>query len=263
MLYGTYYLPDGNLRGLILLVHGLGEHSGRYREMAEHFARQGFAVFAFDLRGHGRSEGRRGHARALNVLMNDLQEALVQLRHLHLDLPLFILGHSMGGTLVANYLIRFPSREVTGAILSSPWFILERKVPLWKQKAAGWLYGILPAWRVSGYGTYEELAHNPEAVEAARNDELSHDYISLALYVKMKRAAEFALSNAASVNIPLLVCHGDDDPITGRHGSEQFARLAGATCQIWKNARHEPHQEVFKQKVFDFYSTWISNQMNK
>jgi acylglycerol lipase len=128
-LYCASWQPDNPPKAVMCIVHGLGEHLGRYEEMAIKFVDNQIAVFAFDHRGHGKSEGKRGHAQSIVQFVEDVEHALMQCRSLFLDIPIFLFGHSMGGQIVASYLEKVKSEEISGAIISSPWISLVKPLP--------------------------------------------------------------------------------------------------------------------------------------
>ena len=115
------------------MVHGLGEHQGRYQHVIEHLG-QHLAFFTYDQRGHGKSPGKRGHAKSFNHLLNDVESLLKIARREYNSLPIYLYGHSMGGNIVANYLLRRVTNELAGAVLSSAFFHLAFEPPSWKLK---------------------------------------------------------------------------------------------------------------------------------
>jgi len=122
-LFAREWKPEGKMNGVICIVHGLGEHSGRYKKFAKTFIVNGYLVIGFDLRGHGRSCGKRGHVDSYDILMNDINCLVNKAFELYPDSPCFLYGHSMGGNLVLNYVLR-RRPEVAGVIASAPWLIL-------------------------------------------------------------------------------------------------------------------------------------------
>ena len=131
-LFCSSWKPIDPPRAVLFIVHGLGEHSGRYDEMSSVFVAQYIAVFSFDLRGHGQSGGKKGHANSINQLVEDMEIALMKCRSLFLEIPVFLYGHSMGGQIVASYLDKKKSKEIAGAIISSAWFQLVNPPPSWQ-----------------------------------------------------------------------------------------------------------------------------------
>ncbi|MGH7482883.1 MAG: alpha/beta fold hydrolase, partial [Longimicrobiales bacterium] len=132
-------------RAGLLLIHGLSDHSGRYTELGEHMASVGLSTYALDLRGHGYSEGRRGHARSFELFLQDLERFRREVQGLtRPGLDLFLLGHSMGGLVVIRYLEEYDV-PLGGAVLVSPWLGTALPVPRWKLNLARVLGRVLPA----------------------------------------------------------------------------------------------------------------------
>ncbi|HSR88425.1 MAG TPA: alpha/beta fold hydrolase, partial [Pontiella sp.] len=130
-LFGQEWKPDGAIRAVVCLIHGLGEHSGRYDHMAKAFNRAGYAMIAFDLRGHGRSEGRRGHAPGYAALMSDIGKLLEETAGRYPKLPCFLYGHSLGGNLAIYYgLKKHP--DLAGIVASGPLLRLAYNPSQWK-----------------------------------------------------------------------------------------------------------------------------------
>jgi alpha-beta hydrolase superfamily lysophospholipase len=118
-LSGQEWVPDGEIKGLVCIVHGLGEHSNRYAHLSRHFLSKGFVLSTFDLRGHGKSNGPRGHSPSLEAILDDLSLFLEDAKNRHPNRPIFLYGHSLGGNLVLNYTIR-NSPSIKAMIVTSP-----------------------------------------------------------------------------------------------------------------------------------------------
>lgn len=251
--------PTDPPKAVLFIVHGLGEHMGRYEEMAKVFIDKQLAVFAFDHRGHGQSEGKKGHAESMEQFVEDVEYALMQCRSLFLDIPVFLLGHSMGGQIVASYLDKVKSKEINGAIISSAWFQIANPPPPWQIKLIKRLKSLFPALTQSNRLDPKNISSVPSEVEAYQKDPLIHDKISLALFNALFQNGLRLIHKAQEVKIPVLVCHGNRDQITATLGSEQYANNLGehAEFKIWANAFHEPHHDKEKVKVMQFYADWV------
>lgn len=252
-------------KAVLFIVHGLGEHMGRYEEMAKVFTENQLAVFAFDHRGHGQSEGKKGHAESMEQLVEDLEYALMHCRSLFLDIPVFLFGHSMGGQIVASYLDKVKSKEINGAIISSAWFRIENPPPLWQIKLIKRLKSLFPSLTQSNRLDPKNISSVPSEVEAYQKDPLVHDKISLALFHALFQNGLRLIHQAQEVKIPVLVCHGNRDQITATLGSEQYANDLGekAEFKIWTNAFHEPHHDKEKAKVMQFYVDWVLEKIKR
>ena len=119
-LFYQSWLPDSGTKAIIAIVHGFGEHSGRYMNLVNHVLPQGFIVYGFDHRGHGRSEGNRGHIMDWSEFREDIKLFLQLIRSQENELPLFLMGHSMGGLIVLNYILHHPEENINSVIVSAP-----------------------------------------------------------------------------------------------------------------------------------------------
>jgi acylglycerol lipase len=247
--------PDDPPKAVLFIVHGLGEHLGRYEEMAKVFIENQLAVFAFDHRGHGQSKGKRGHAESIDQLVEDVEFALMQCRNLFLELPVFLFGHSMGGQIVASYLDKVKSKEIAGAIISSAWFRIATPPPLWQINLIKRLKKVFPALTQSNRLDPKYISSVPSEVDAYQKDPLVHDKMSLALFNTLFQNGLQLMHEAQAVKIPVLVCHGNRDQITATLGSEQYANNLGekAEFKIWPDAFHEPHHDKDKEQVVQYY----------
>lgn len=248
---------QGESRAAILLVHGLGEHAGRYADWAGRFSERGVVLQAFDLPGHGRSEGRWGVVPSPEKVYDTIDSILQEMKEAYPGLPLFLYGHSLGGGIVLNYLIR-RKPALTGAIVTSPWVILAEAPAAIKMLLANMAGSLMPGMtQPSGLKT-EYLSRDPEVVRAYRNDPLVHGLISAGLYRWMTTAAEETMTRASEINVPLLLAHGRDDMITSPSGSVRVAGSAPkATLKLWDGGYHELHNDPLKEEHFDFITEWM------
>jgi len=258
------WTPKSKPDALICLVHGLGEHSHRYSHWADFFTQENMAFFSFDLRGHGRSQGKRGEVSNYNDLMDDISVFLEKGRSRFPDSPQFLYGHSLGGNLVANYALRFQP-ELEGIILTGPMFRLTFDPPPWKENSAKLIYKLWPSFSVSNKLDVKALSHDPQVVFDYKNDPLVHDRLSIRLGIDLIQSGLWALENADKLSNSMLLMHGGADKITDPEASRQFAAHAGELCtlKIWEGLYHEIHNEPEKEQVFSFLFNWIINKRKK
>lgn len=258
-LFGQAWLPEGEPAAIVCLVHGLGEHIGRYNHLGDFFASRGVAVFGMDLRGHGRSEGKRGHTPSYDHLLEDVEDLMKKARVEFIEHPIFLYGHSMGGNLVANFLVNRKTLELEGAILSSPWLRLAFDPPPAKVRLGKVMRRLWPSFSVPNDLDVNEISSVAEEVKKYVEDPLVHDRISTQLSLSIMEAGIKALEKAHELNIPVLVFHGQSDKITSPRASEEFAANAPGfvTLKIWENLKHEPHNEYNKEEVMAFALEWI------
>jgi len=258
-LQGRGWEPDEGVRLVVCLLHGLGEHCGRYSHMAEAFNREGIAMLAFDLRGHGRSGGRRGHAPGYALLMSDIEKLLHKATELYPKQPCFLYGHSLGGNLAIYYALR-KRPALAGVIASAPLLRLAFNPSQWK---TGMLRG-MRAMRInfsirSGLDD-TALSRDLNVVRTYRNDPLTHDLISARLAMDMLRYGQWELMHAAQFPLPILLMHGESDRITSVAASVEFAERLGPRCdlKIWDGLDHELHNEPEQRQVFSYVMDWMN-----
>lgn len=248
------------VRGRFFLVHGLGEHSGRYERVAAYLNGRGYDVQAFDLRGHGRSEGGRGHAPACDFLMDDIAAFLDQADDGEAGMPGFLFGHSLGGSLVANYVLRRRPR-LAGVILSAPAFRPAFAPPAWKMSLVRIMYRLWPSLAVANGLDLHALSRDPEVIRKYRDDPLVHDRITSRLAMDAMQCGQWAIDNASGFPLPLLIMHGDADRLTSCEASREFALRAGENCRlkIWDGLYHELHNEPQSDLVLGEMAQWMDD----
>ncbi len=258
-LFCTSWQPEASPKAVIFIVHGLGEHLGRYEEMAKKFVDGQIAVFAFDHRGHGQSEGKRGHCQSIVQFVEDVEHALMKCRSLFLEVPIFLFGHSMGGQIVASYLNKVKSKEISGAIISSPWIEMVNAPPSWQISLAKKLSSFLPSFTVPSDLDPNAISSVPEEVEKYRQDSLVHSKVSLSLFNSLYFNGLSLIQFTETAKIPVLVCHGSNDDITSMKASQQYAEKLGknATFKLWEGSYHEPHHDFEKEAVMAYYVDWV------
>jgi len=258
-LQGRGWEPDGEVRSVVCLLHGLGEHCGRYSHMAEAFNRDGVAMLTFDLRGHGRSEGRRGHAPSYSALMSDIEKLLDEAAARFPGLPRFLYGHSLGGNLAIYYALK-KHPDLAGVIASAPLLRLAFKPSQWKTGILRGMRAMRLNFSIRSGLDDSALSHDQNVVRTYRNDPLTHDLISPRLAMDMLRYGQWMLKHAAEFPLPLLLMHGESDRITSVPASVEFAERLGRRCElkIWDGLDHELHNEPEQKQVFAFVVGWMN-----
>lgn len=260
-LYAQGWEP-GNPKAVVCLVHGLGEHSGRYTHMGKAFAEAGFALVAFDLRGHGKSGGKRGHFPSFDAVMNDIHHLVQQGSEKFPGLSVFLYGHSLGALLVLNYATYHKHALrgviVSGAGLRSP--ILEQKGKLMLTKVLG---GLLPTMPIPTGLDANAISQDSKVVRDYKADPLVHDVVTLSAAKIGVSAVDRAFAHAAEISVPLLLLHGAADKLTYPRGSREFAALVSgeAELKIWDGLFHEVHNEPQRAEVFAFVIEWMNSQL--
>lgn len=244
---------------VLLVVHGFAEHSGRYDALGAWFAERGSAVHAFDHQGHGRSGGRRCHVRRFDDFLDDLEVVHRAVVAEHPDLPLFAVGHSMGGLIVATWL-RERTPEIAGAVLSGPALSFGHELPRLRMQAARWLRRLLPTLRVPAALDPNGLSRDPEVVRAYIEDPLVEDRLTLSLAAELFAAVQRTGAGGADVRVPVLILHGEQDPLCPVEASRRFhADLTskGSALKTYPELRHEIFNEPEQQRVFADLQAWL------
>mgnify|MGYP002402664132 CR=1 FL=1 len=264
-LYARLWRPvDRASSGCVVIVHGLGEHGQRYRPVAERLADHGWATLTADLPGHGQSPGRRGHIRSYRRTLVEVAAMLRTASERTAGVPLVLLGHSMGGNLAANYILRrrevaAEAPEPVGLVLSGPMFLPQQPPPR-PQIFAAWLTGqLLPWWTIRTPVKTDQLSHDETVLQCAREDPLMHNRLSLYLATQLLAQGRHALDHAERLDLPTLVLHGEADPITSYRASESFALRAGdqATFVSFPGMLHEIFHEPDRDQVFRVLQGWL------
>lgn len=251
-------------KAVLFLVHGMGEHAMRYAHVAEYFKNVNIITVAIDLRGHGRSEGKRGHMPSYNLMMQDLKIAIDCIKDSYRKIPLIIYGHSMGGNLILNFLLR-NHEDISAAIATGPYLRLGFEPPKWKVLLAKISANIYPGLSQPTALEQEALSRTPQVITEYQNDPLVHDKITASFFVNIHQAGIDAMHRASEITIPLLIMHGAKDRLTSPQGTKEFYENAkdNVKLHIWDDLFHEIHNEPEKSEVFKMILEWLKNFLEK
>jgi acylglycerol lipase len=246
-------------RALVVIVHGYAEHSARYESAALHLARNGYAVQAFDLRGHGRSQGRRCFVRAFDDYLDDLHIALLRGTRTWPGKPVFLLAHSLGGLIASLYVISERAR-LSGVVLSAPSVRLGRDFTEFQARASlvlGRVFPHLPMVRCRS----SSISRDAAVVHAYQTDALVyHGRVPARTASEIVRAIQRVQLNMERIAVPLLVMHGGQDQVTDSEGSRELWARAGSVdkrIRICDGLYHEIMNEPEKASVLQEISDWL------
>jgi len=265
-LSGYLWEPQNTPKAIINLVHGFGEYMERYDPWAMKFVEKGYLVHAIDYRGHGKSDGRRGHISRFNDFLEDIDVLIKESKKLFPDLPQFIYGHSLGGNIVTNYILK-KDDEFKGAIISSPWYKLAFNPSSLTLLLARIMNKVYPKFTQNSKLEVVGLTHDESIVGQYIKDSLIHEKISARMFFEIYKAGHWAIDNADKINMPILIQHGNGDNITSHVASRGFfekAKKLGKEIEYkeWDGLYHELHNELEKDEIFEYILKWVEKSLN-
>jgi len=257
----AWMVPSGQPKGVVNLVHGLGEHSGRYAHVGEALVEAGYHLVGFDLRGHGLSGGKRGHTPDIEHLMDDISIFMRESTHrFGEDAPTFLYGHSLGGNLVLDYgLRRHP--DLAGVIATSPALETTTPTPKAKVALAKFMAKLIPQFTLSNGLETAALSRDSAVVKAYQDDIYVHDKLSAKLGLYILESGRNILDNAKEWDLPLLLMHGTADRICSSQASAKFAKTASDEVDLvlWEDYYHEIHNDFGKEEVLSKLINWLDD----
>lgn len=247
--------PPRKPLGTVCLAHGLGEHAGRYHHVAGACAAEGFSFLAFDMRGHGKSEGQRGHSPSYDHLLDDYRLVLKTASG-----PTIAYGHSMGGQIAINLARVYPA-GIAGVIATSPWLRLAFPAPAIKVALGRTLKSVLPKVSLASGLEVAALSRDREVCREYAADPLVHDRLSFRMGIDLLDGSKEALRLAAAFTLPVLLAHGDSDRIMDHHATVEFHAKAGSadkSLRLYPGLWHEPHNEPEWKQVLADLTGWAA-----
>ncbi len=253
--WATGEIPTATL----LIVHGMGEHGGRYGNYVDYFVPRGYALYAMDLRGCGRSGGRRGHVDRFDDFVNDLRRLHSLAREAASGGKVFLLGHSFGSLVALAYGLRHPE-GLSGVLTSGTALRDALPYPDWVRSLVRRAGQRVPALALPSGLKSEHLSRDAAVVEAYRRDPLVHSFGSLRWAAESIAIREWLYRHAAEWSLPLLMLHGGDDKICLKEGAQLFRERAGnarVEYRQYDGMYHEIHNDVGKEVVFRDIEAWL------
>ncbi len=258
-LYCQYWREDKETRAVLAIIHGFGEHSGRYANVVNHLIPQSYAIYGFDLRGHGRSPGQRGHINSWDEYREDVRALLQMASRREPNLPVFILGHSMGALIALDYLLHDPA-GLRGAIISGvplepvgvskPFLVLLARVLSRVWPSFSFPLGLDP----------KGISRDTDVVKAYEADPLVHGTTTARWGTEILKTIEWVKAHAAAVSIPSLLIHGGSDPLNSPNGTRSFYEkivFPDKEMKIYPGSYHEAHNDRDFLQVMNDMGLWL------
>ncbi|NWF56913.1 MAG: lysophospholipase [Syntrophaceae bacterium] len=262
-LYFQSWRANQATRAVLVIIHGFGEHSGRYANVVNHLVPQGYAIYGFDLKGHGRSPGQRGHINSWNEYREDVRAFLQMVPRREPNLPIFLLGHSMGALIVLDYILRHPA-GLRGAVISGaplepvgvakPFLVLVARVLSWV-----WPRFSLPL----GLDT-RGISRDMNVVKAYKADPWVHGKTTVRWGTEILKTIEWVKAHAAEVRIPVLLIHGGSDPLNSPDGTRSFFNkiaFPDKEMKIYSGSYHETHNDLDYRQVMRDITEWLERHL--
>jgi alpha-beta hydrolase superfamily lysophospholipase len=260
------HYPAADERACLVIAHGLGEHSGRYGNVLERLLPKGISVWALDHRGHGKSDGKRGHITSFQEYLNDLHKMIELVkRDLSAGRKCLLLGHSMGGLIVLNYAIRYPD-VVDAVIASSPGLGMVIEVPAFKKALGNVMSSVWPGMSMGNELDASKISHDAAAVQAYQADPLVHDRVTARWFTEFMAAMDAPHKNAAGIQVPVLMQVAGDDHLVNAGASRKFfdrLTVDDRTLFVYDGLYHEIYNEPvdMRAKVLADLETWLEKQI--
>lgn len=254
-----HWLPDSP-KALVVVVHGYGEHSGRYRHVVKALTDAGYGVFTLDHRGHGKSDGLRAHFDSFDQPIHDLDVYVENIRARHRDMPVYMLGHSMGALMTLAYALRFPG-NLNGIIVSAAPVNADANVSRAVVAAGNVLTNVIPKVPLLKLVPLETLSRDPNVIRAFQDDPLTYKgNMRVRLGTELNNTAKWVRERLGELKMPVLVLYGEADQLVNPSGSRLvYDKAASKDKQIksYHNLRHEIMNEPERDTVLRDIITWL------
>ena len=261
-LYTQAWLPDGAPRAVVCIVHGIGEHSGRYGNVVDVLVPAGFAVYGMDNRGHGKSQGTRGGLPTWRALHEDVRGFLSHAQAQHPGLPLFLMGHSLGGLIVLGYALRNPE-GLQGVVASAP-ALQSKGISPFLMALARVLSRLTPNITMKTGLDASGISRDQAVVQAYLNDPLVHDLATPRMATESEQEMAWVNERAGEWHLPLLMLHGEADRLVPVEGTREFfaqVPVEDKTLHVYPNGYHESHNDLHKEQAIEDILTWLETHL--
>lgn len=242
----------------LAVVHGLGEHAGRYERLAKGMAQHGMGTYALDLRGHGKSPGARGHVDSWSQWTDDVAAFVSHIESVA-GVEVVPVGHSFGGVALLSTVLARKLPKTKRFVVSSPALKLKMAVAGWKLTFGPIASKIVPRLALANEVDPKTVSRIPEVVEAYRNDPLVHNKISTRLGAEWQEATRDILSRAGEIKTPFLILAGTADALIDPAGSRELHEQAKSTSELrmLEGRFHEPFNDIGSDEVFRLIADWL------
>ncbi|MCD4846802.1 MAG: lysophospholipase [Candidatus Aegiribacteria sp.] len=262
-LYSQRWLPEVQPRAVLVIVHGVGEHSGRYMNIISHMVSNQICVYANDLRGHGNSPGQSGHINSWVEYRIDLLNFLNEVKAQQSGHPILLMGHSMGALIVLDFILS-ENEQLAGAIISGAPIEPEGVAKPYKVTLARILSRIHPRFTIDLGLDEDAISRIPSVVESYRNDPLVHGKVSARWGTEFLSTVKSVKMHGENISIPLLMIHGEADRLNSAEGAKKFFdRIRGCDKEFisYPSGYHELHNDLDYEIVLSDILDWINRHV--
>jgi alpha-beta hydrolase superfamily lysophospholipase len=264
-LYFQNWQPQDEVKAVLVIVPGVGGHSGIYGNVVRYLIPKHFAIYSFDLRGNGRSPGPRGHINAWAEFREDLRAFLQYIKTQEPVCPLFLLGHSLGAVVTIDYILSYPDEAsaLQGAIALAP-ALGKVGVSSFKVCLGRLLSRMFPHFTLHTGIEIDTASRDRVVLDTMVRDSLRHDYVSARLSTEFLATIAWIHEHAADWQVPLLILHGGDDRVALPEGSRNFfaqIKFADKTLKEYPEARHELYDDLDRDRVMSDLENWLEQHL--
>jgi len=263
-LYWQKWIPKGDLKRVIVIQHGFGEHCGRYGNVLSTFSDTGTAFYALDSRGHGRSPGKRGHVDQFQQYVDDLADLIHMAREETKQNEVFLLGHSLGGVIALQYALQGTNQlNLRGLIVSSPALEIQMDLEKEVKKVLVTVFSsVLPSFTLDANLEIDYLSHDKKVVEDYKNDPLVHGQVSFQMAENLFLLGRAIYDKVKHLKVPIYIYQGTDDGIVSPKGSTRLHEMVASsdkTLKLYDGLYHETMNEISpeKEKVLEDLKNWV------